>query len=415
MQKKYVRISIALGLFFTALVLFNIAKSALMAYFISHYTPPPISVSSTHAIKVDWQPYLSSVGNFVATKGVDVNAEAAGNVIQVHFESGQSVEAGAPLIDIDDSVEQADLKFIQAEWELRNLNYKRQLELLKHNATSGSSLDQAKEELDQAVAKSEKTKALIQQKHITAPFAGQLGIRQVNLGQYITPGQTTIVTLQSLDPLYIRFYVPEQRYKQIHLNQKVLVQLEEYPKIRFVSKITAINAKSDPNTHNIEVQATLPNCPAEVVKNPSAFPWIQIEKDKRDKNLFLVSCNTEANQAHHIQKLIFLPGMFTSVFVELPVLKDMIILPNTAISYSLYGNAVYLIEKDPNHPDQLYVRREFVTIGDQEGNEVIITAGLKAGQHVVSAGELKLQNGTPVVIQNDVKLNEKINTEQLGQ
>lgn len=420
-QTRFKKIFIGLCVFFVAVLLFNVGKQLIMGYFLSHYQPPPVSVSTVIAKSIDWQPYISAVGNFEALNGVEVNSQTSGNVVKVHFESGQYVQNSAPLIDIDDSVEQAGLKFSQAELALKEINYKRMNELFSKKATSGSSLDEAKASLAQASANVEKIQAQITQKHIVAPFSGKLGIRQVNLGQYITPGQTKIVTLQSLDPLYIHFYVPEQEYKKLSLNQPIFIQLEDYPTLRFASKITAINPIADPNTHNIEVQATLPNCPQEVLAHPEKSPLIKIEKTPHSVRP-LVYCNTEGNQSHKVERYSFLPGMFASVDILLPKIPNAVVLPATAVSYSLYGDAVYLVEPTDDKTDKssgaqpIYkVKRVFVTTGDKGGNEIVIISGIKAGDQVVSAGELKLQNGTRAVINNDISLNPNPNIQSLGQ
>jgi membrane fusion protein (multidrug efflux system) len=420
-QRRFKIILIAICVFIFGVILFNIIKQGVMGYFLAHYEPPPVAVSSVTATARDWQPYLSSVGNFVALNGVDVNAQTSGNVVAVHFESGQHVQANSPLIDIDDSIEQASLKFSQAEFTLKEINYKRMQELFTKRATSNSSLDEAKASLEQAKANVDKIQAQIRQKHIVSPFAGKLGIRQVNLGQYITPGQTKIVTLQSVDPLYLHFYIPEQDYKKLRKNQRVLINLEDYPTLQFVSKITAINPIADTNTHNIEVQATLPNCPQEALMHFDKYPWIKLEKDPHS-SLTLVTCDTEGNQAHDTHHYAFLPGMFASIDIVLPKLPNAIVLPATAISYSLYGDAVYLIaplsktQAQKQDKTTVYqVKRVFVKTGDKNGNDIVITSGVKPGDVVVSAGELKLQNDTRVVINNDIALNQNPNIQNLNQ
>lgn len=420
-QKRFRHLLIGICVFIFLVLLFNLIKEAIMGYFLSHYEPPPVTVSSVTAKTQDWQPYLTSVGNFVALNGVEVNAQASGNVVTVHFESGQYIQANAPLIDIDDSIEQASLKFSQAELSLKQINFKRMQELFSKHATSTSSLDEAKASLEQANANVDKIQAQIRQKHIVSPFAGKLGIRQVNLGQYITPGQTKIVTLQSVDPLYLHFYVPEQTYKKIQKNQKVLITLEDYPNLLFVSKITAINPIADTNTHNIEVQATLPNCPQDALFNLKLYPWVKVEKDPHS-NRQLVTCDSAANQTHQVRHFAFLPGMFASIDIVLPKIPHAIVLPATAISYSLYGDAVYLIEPlseaqkaKATKPVVYQVKRVFVKTGDKNGNDIIIESGVKAGEEVVSAGELKLQNGTRVVINNDIALNQNPDLQNLSQ
>lgn len=419
MKKRMKIMIIVLIVVFGGIIAFNLFKSFMIKRFFANYEPPAVSVSSVKAVQKSWEPRIATVGNFVAINGVDVNSEASGNVVKIHFESGQYFEKDKPLIDIDDSVDQATLKFNLAELALRELNYKRQADLFRRGATPSSSVDEATANLQQSKANVEKTEAQIRQKHISAPFSGLLGIRQVNLGQYITPGQTAIVTLQSLDPLYLEFYLPEQMLKRLHINQGIQFSVEEFPNAIFEGKITAINSKVDTNTHNILVQATLPNCPAAATDNPEKSTLIKLGKKIGEKRI--INCDTELNTKNHITQFTFIPGMFASVSVEQPLIPDVIVLPSTAISYSLYGNSVFVIEKDnegkkdAEGKDVLRVRRVFVTTGEQTGNYTVIKKGIKAGQLVVSSGELKLQNGTPVAINNSVQLNDVSDADNLGQ
>jgi membrane fusion protein (multidrug efflux system) len=332
----------------------------------------------------------------------------------IHFQSGQYIKENEPLIDIDDSVDLAILKSNQSELALQEINYKRQSDLAKQGATSSSSVDEARAKFLEAQAGVEKTQATLRQKHILAPFSGHLGIRNVNLGQYITPGQTAIVTLQSMDPLYLQFHLPEQLLDRLHVNQGVIFSVEQNPNLLFTGHITAINSKVDVNTHNIEVQATLPNCPSSAIKKPSSSSLVKVLKKTSDGKT-LVSCNTALNTKNKITHFNFIPGMFATIGIEQPVIPNVVVLPTTAISYSLYGDSVYLIEKDKANKDILVVKRALVTTGDQQSNNTVITEGVKAGQQVVAAGELKLQNGTRVTINNSVRLDEVENPKSLGE
>ncbi|MFC3908720.1 efflux RND transporter periplasmic adaptor subunit [Legionella dresdenensis] len=420
MKKRMTIMMILLVIVFGGIIAFNLFKGFMIKQFFAHYEPPPVTVSSVKATRQDWEPKIHAVGDFVAINGVEVNSQATGNVVSIHFESGQYIEKDQPLIDIDDSVEQANLKFNQADMALKDINYRRQADLLKRNATSSSSVDEAKANLEQAQANVERIEAQIRQKHITAPFSGQLGIRQVNLGQYITPGQTSIVTLQSLDPLYIEFNLPEQLFKKIRSGQKIELSVEEIPNTVFAGKITAINSKIDTNTHNVLIQASLPNCPAIVNQDLTKSPLVKVSKQP-GSNKTIVMCDSELNAKNQVDKFIFIPGMFASISVEQPAIKDVVVLPSTAISYSLYGNSVFVIEpdKDGKKDEQgnpvLRVNRVFVTTGDQQGNYTIIEKGITAGQTVVSSGEIKLQNGARVVINNSVLLKDVSDPDSLGQ
>lgn len=420
MKKRMIIMAIALLIIFGGIIAFNLFKAFMIKRFFASYKPPAVTVASAVAKAVDWQPTIHAVGNFVALNGVDVSAQASGNVVKIDFESGQYVDKDAPLITIDDSVDQALLKFNQAELTLKALSYKRQNDLFKRGASPISMVDEAKANLDQAQAKLDQTKAQINQKHITAPFSGKLGIRQVNLGQFISPGQTTIVSLQSLDPLYLEFYLPEQLYKRIRPDQTITFSVEAFPNALFEAKVSAINSKVDLNTHNMLVQGTLANCPTAAIKDPEHSPLVKTRLEPMGTKR-IITCNTELNLKNKIHSFTFVPGMFAAIEISQPAEPNTVIVPSTAISYSLYGNAVYIIEKNaggeknPDGSDLLTVKRVFVTTGEQHGNYTVIKKGIKAGQLVVSAGEIKLQNGTPVVINNDVKLNESSNPDLLGQ
>ncbi len=414
MKRRMTIMAITLLVVFGGIIAFNLIKGFMMKRFFASFTPPAVTVSSVVAEQRNWEPRINAVGNFVAINGVDVTSQASGNVIGIHFDSGQYIQAAKPLIDIDDSVEQATLKSNQSELALQQINYQRQADLFKRSATSSSSVDEARAKLLQAQADVEKTQALIHQKHITTPFAGQVGIRQVDLGQYITPGQTAIAALQTMDPLYLNFYLPEHLIHHLHLNQAITFSVEQNPTLLFEGKITAINSKVDSNTHNIQVQATLPNCPSTAIQNPSKSPLVKLKK-RPGINKTLISCNSALNAKNSIEQFNFIPGMFADIKVEQPVIPNVIVLPTTSISYSLYGNSVYVIEKDPSNKDILIVKRVFVKTGDQQGNYIVIKGGVKVGQRVVSSGELKLQDGTRVVINNDVRLNDTEDLDKLGE
>ncbi|WP_133131058.1 efflux RND transporter periplasmic adaptor subunit [Legionella yabuuchiae] len=420
LKKRLTIMIIALVIVFGGIIGYNLFKSYMMKRYFATYEAPAVTVSSVVAKQENWKPTISAVGNFVAVNGVDVNSEAAGKVVAIHFESGEYVQKDAPLIDIDDSVDQATLKFNQSELALQKINYQRQVDLFKRGATPVSNVDAAKAKLLQAEADVEKTEAIIRQKHITAPFAGQLGIRQINLGQFISPGETKTVTLQSMDPLYLEFYLPEQLLKKLHVNQEITFSVEENPNLLFKGKITAINAKVDVNTHNVLVQATVPNCPADALKNPEKSPLVKIIKSEFNQKLIVI-CSPEVNKKNKIDKFNFIPGMFAAIEVNQPALKDVVVLPTTSISYSLYGDAVYVIEqdkegkKDKDGKDILHVKRVFITTGDQQGNYTVIEKGVNAGQKVVGSGDLKLDDGTRVIINNDIQLTDTADPKTLGE
>jgi membrane fusion protein (multidrug efflux system) len=403
-----------LAIVFGGLLAFNLIKSFLIKRFFSHYEPPAVSVSSAVARARNWYPVIQSVGDFRAINGVEINSEVSGKIVNLNFISGQFIEKDAPLVDLDDSVEQATLQFNQADLVLQGINYKRQTELLKKGATPSSSVDQAHATLMQAQANVERTQAQINLKHIKAPFSGRLGIRQVNLGQYVIPGQTDIVTLQSVDPLHLRFHVPEQLLNRLYVHQPITFTVEQSPHLQFVGEISAISSKVDNKTHNIELQAILANCPEEAMGAPEKSSLVSARSSAYDTKLTVV-CNSKANTQNKITAFNFVPGMFASIqIIESPI-PNVVVVPTTAISYGLYGNSVFMIEKDKKDPKILYVRRQFVKTGEQKGNSTIIISGIKPGQEIVSSGELKLENGTRVVINNSIQLDETPDLEKIGQ
>lgn len=357
MSKPMKWMVIFLAVVFGGIIGFNLVRTYFTNQFFAHFKPPPAHIAAHPALEETWHPYLSSIGNFVAQKGVEINSEVGGIVTKISFESGQHVEEGALLVQLDDSVDQATLLDNQALLTLAELNYKRQMELIKTNATSISAVDQARSQLKSAEASIAKTKALIAQKHITAPFSGQLGIRKINLGDYVTAGTTKMVSLQWLDELFIEFTVPEQQLPNLATDQPIKITSDAFPGKAFNGKISAINSKVDPQTHNVLAQAIVPN-----------------------------------------PKHKLLPGMFGHIAIELPALNQVVTVPNTAIDYTLYGDSVFVVKKDQT------VERTFVVVGEQQNNRVMIKSGLKPGDIVVDSGQLKLQNGASVIVDNSVEM-----------
>ncbi|MDX1901085.1 MAG: efflux RND transporter periplasmic adaptor subunit [Gammaproteobacteria bacterium] len=356
MKKMLIITGVVFGLIFG----FYGAKKLFFSWIMSNYQPPPATISSTTAKLVAWRGSLTSIGTLSAINGVELSAEVPGKVSEIHFNSGQMIKQNDMIVLLDTSVEQADLKSSKAKLKLATISYNRDATLLKKNATSQAVVDKDAAELEEAEANVESIQARIKQKTIAAPFNGYLGIRQINLGQYIQAG-TAIVTLQSLDPLYVQFNLPAQDLPNLYIQQPVDITFNsEAQPIR--GKITAINSKVDPATRNIQVQATIPN---------STFT--------------------------------LRPGMFVDVTIWLRGEKNVIVLPETAIAYSLEGDSVYVIEQDgvdkKNHP-QLKVTRRFVKVGERRGDILSILEGLKSGEQVVTSGQLKLQNGSRVTVNN---------------
>lgn len=362
MKKMLIIVGIVFGLIFGW---YGVQK-ILFWVFLATYTPPPITISATTATAKTWQLYLSSVGTLTAVNGVDISSESAGIVKEVRFTSGQSVKKGDILVLLDTSVEQAELQDNQAQLKLAQINYDRDKTLFKKNVISQAQLDTTVAKLQQAQSGVDTTLAKIHQKTITAPFDGKIGIRLIDLGQFV-PAGTAMVSLQSMDPLFVRLSLPEQYLPDLYVQQPVdiKVTLNSSGEKLFRGSITAINSKVDQSTRNILIQATVPN-----------------------KNLQLY------------------PGMFAWVQVWLREKKNVITLPQTAISYSLHGDSVFIIKEEKAKFGKSVLRayRQYVKVGDRRGSEVSIAEGVKAGDQVITSGQLKLQNGIHVVVDNSVEL-----------
>lgn len=402
MKNKLTRtLSIIFGVIFGGIIIFNIAKKIIINYLFTHYVPPAISVSSDTVKTLNYHPLITAFGNFVAANGIEVGTTQPGIISKIHFRSGQYINKGAPLIDLEDAAELADLKLYQADLVLQQAEFKRQKELQLHNATALANVDKAQANLLQAQARVDKVSAILKQKHITAPFAGFLGIRHVDLGEYIKPGETSIVSLQSLDPIYLRFFIPEHLLNKLQVNQPINFSVEEYPKFNFVGKISAISSKSDENTHNIEVQAIVANCPSAELNAPEKSNIISIASSLINHDKKIIKCSSKINKTHKVTNFAFLPGSYATIKIVQPLVKNILVVPSTAISFSRYGDSVYVIEKNQT---KYFVKKVFVTLGEQLDNYTIIKSGLKPGQIIVSSGEFKLEDGNEVHINNSVQL-----------
>lgn len=358
---------IVVVVFFGGLVAFNLVRSYFIAKFIKDFRPPPSTISSSTATAVNYQPSLYSVGSVVAINGVTLSPELAGVVEKINFESGEMAAQGQSLVQMDTDLDEQDLKSNLAKLQLDKLDFERKKRLYHTGAISVSDYDLASSSLIQTQAMVDRDQVTIAKKNIKAPFAGKLGIRQVNLGQYLNPGDA-IVTLQQIDPLFVNFNLPQQYLPKLYMGQKVGVTSDLFPGEIFYGQVTAINAQVTKDTRNIEVQATVPN----------------------------------SNQKLY-------PGIFADVNVYLPQQQNVVVVPQTAVSYSLYGDVVYVLtptkEQDKTTKQPIYTVKElYIKTGQQIGNNVVIKSGIKAGDLVVNSGQLKLQDGASVIINNAVKL-----------
>lgn len=324
--------------------------------------PPPITVSATHAQAQTWHPTYDAVGTLEAVHGVSVASEVPGLVVKIDFSSGDSVKQGQRLVQLNDAPDRARLKGLQAQAEYARAQFQRDQDLLAKRGVSRSQYDQDRSALDNALAAVQTQQALIDQKSITAPFDGRLGLRLVDLGQYI-PAGTPVATLQALNPIHVNFTLPQQDLEKLHVGLPVELSTDAYPGKTFHGQVTAISPLVEVTTRNLAIQATL--------DNPQG---------------------------------LLLPGMFAQVSVVLPEQQNVITLPNAAITYNPYGDTVYVIEKGQGSGDEteLTVRSVVVVPGATRGDQVAITQGLEAGDWVVTAGQMKLRNGASVTIDNSI-------------
>ena len=362
MTKRMLIVLLALGLVLGAIFGWKYYLGQQMALYAS-MPPPPASVSATEVQHESWQPYLAAVGSLVASQGISVTTEVAGMVSEILFESGQHVEAGTLLLQLDESVDRAELTGIVAERRLAEQQYKRRADLLESNTISKSDVDEARQRLDNATAQLAAKRALIAKKRITAPFSGWLGIRQVDLGEYLNPG-AAIVPLEALDPVYVDFSLPERYLDQVSMDQAVDVAVQAFPGEYFAGTISAMNPGIDPGNRSLRLRATLEN------------PQVRLR-----------------------------PGMFANVRVVLPERSEVLTLPQTAISYNPYGDSVFVI--DENEEGSVVQRRQVET-GDVREGRVEIVQGLQPGEQVVIAGQVKLRNGQSVVVDNSIALEPKV-------
>ncbi len=331
---------------------------------------PPQSVSTVVAKVSTWQPTVEAVGNLRASKGTNLAAEVGGLVTAIHFDSGKVVKAGQLILELNAVPLQAQLEQMRAASRLAKQNFDRDLAQLKIQAVSQAAVDLAASNLKSALAQVSMQEALIAQKSIRAPFAGRLGIRQVDLGQYLAAG-TTLVNLQKLDPMYLDFAVPQAQIDLVRVGDSVDVQVNSFPEKIFKGTISAIESQVDIPTRNLKVRASIPNASGEL-----------------------------------------LSGLFATVRVKRGGEKQHITLPNSAISYNPFGSTVFVVKGEGATSDgKLVVEQRFVTTGATRGDQVAVLTGLKVDEVVVSSGQLKLRNGTPVVINNSVQPSSNPNPE----
>ena len=328
--------------------------------------PSPQTVTAVKVGMLEWQPALTAVGTLTAVRGVDLSTEIAGLVRQVDFKSGQDAKAGQILVQLNADSDIAQLHSLEAAAELSVTVLARDKAQLAAQAISQAQVDGDTADLKGKRALVAQQAATVEKKTIRAPFAGKLGITTVNPGQYLNAGDK-IVTLQTIDPIYIDFSLPQQQIANLSVGQKLTLSNDAYAGLQFVGRITAISPKIDPATRNVQLEATVANA-----------------------------------------KRQMLPGMFANVSVDVGEKKRYLTLPQTAITYNPYGSTVYVVKRGDKKDEAggdapLVAQQVFVTTGATRGDQVAILKGLEEGQQVVTSGQLKLKNGTPVVVDNTVQ------------
>jgi membrane fusion protein (multidrug efflux system) len=327
------------------------------------FQPPPESVTTVRATEDRWPATIDAFGTVEAVHGVTVAADLPGLVSRIEFDSGKKVRAGEVLVRLDTRQEQAQLQAAEAQRSLATVNFERIKGLREKGITSQAEFDAAAAQHKQTVAQTGETRASIGRKTIRAPFTGVLGIRQVNLGQYLKPGDP-IVALQSLDPIYVNFDVPQQQLGDLPIGSEVRVTAQGIEKASATGTITAVNSVVDEGTRNVQIQATLAN-PDEKLR----------------------------------------PGMFVQVQVVTGAGAPVVALPASAINYAPYGNSVFIVGQMKGKDGKPYngVRQQFVKVGGARGDQVAVTSGVKAGEEVVTSGVFKLRSGAAVVVNNKVQ------------
>lgn len=381
---RFVLVGIALIVVVGALVGMNFKRDQIVAEIFANQQMPPVPISAAKAEAKTWTDYLEGIGSVSAVEGIELASEVAGTVKSIDFKPNDTISAGQRLVQLDDSIDQADLRLYQAAMDLAQRVLDRVSSLRARGNAPQADLDAANAELLKAQAQIARAQAVIEKKAVTAPFAGIVGIRKIDIGRYVAPGDA-LVTLQRLDQVYADFTLPEQAFSRISHGQKVEVRADAFPDEVFRGEVSGIEPVVDAASRMVKVRATIDN------------PGLKLR-----------------------------PGFFANVRLILPERPNVVTVPQTAITFSLYGDTIFVIREkqaeagqkpadqsaekpaasgDGSQPaagPQLAVEQVFVRVGKRQGNVAEIVEGVKAGDQVVTSGQLKLQNGFPVVIDNSV-------------
>ncbi len=356
---------IAVGILFGLIFGWKGFSSYMLKKYLSQMQAPAVTVSTMKVEASLWQPTLKAVGSLRAVLGVNVTTELAGMVQKIYFKPGSAVQKGSILVQLNAGTELGLLHSLQAQVELAKITYKRDKAQYAVRAVSKQTLDTDEWNLRNLQAQVEEQAATVEKKTIRAPFSGQLGVRNVNPGQYLNVGDT-VVSLQALDIIYADFYLPQQALARLELGQKVKMVTDTFTNQVFQGTITTIEPNVDSATRNVEVEATFPN------------PDFKLK-----------------------------PGMFTRVEVEVGNKQSYLTIPQSAITFNPYGDIVYLVKdsgkKDTKNQPILVAQQVFVTVGDTRGDQIAVLKGLHQGDVIVTSGQLKLKNGSQVVINNQLQ------------
>jgi membrane fusion protein (multidrug efflux system) len=367
--KRLIIVLAVLALLFGLVFGWGALRTHFIGKFLAGLPYQPQSVSDISASESAWQPSMSAVGSVVAINGANLSSEVSGIVDTINFESGDTVTPGQVLLTLRSNNDPAVLAQLQATAAVDDSNYERDRKQFRADAVSAAQVDTDRATYLAAQAQVQAQLDAMAEKVVKAPFAGTLGIRQVNLGQYLAAG-TEIVSLQQLDPLFVDFYLPQQALAQIKTGQPVTAAIDAFPGKAFPGTITAINSIVDTASRTIQVRAT--------IQNPS---------------------------------LLIRPGMFATVTIDVGAPATLVTLPQTAITYNPYGDTVYILHDGKDHDGKpaLIAQQSFVQVGDTRGDQVAILKGVAKGDRVVTAGQLKLHNGATVIVNNAVPVPDEAN------
>jgi membrane fusion protein, multidrug efflux system len=363
MARRLIIMLVGTGLVLGGVFAFQVFKAKMIEQAMAAFANPPQTVSTAVAQVQEWQPQIEAIGSVRAVNGSNLSSQVSGIVTAIHFDSGKDVTQGTLLLELQAADDIARLESLQATAELSRITYERDSKLLKSFGVSQQVVDTDLWNWKSNMALVAQQQALVDYKSIKAPFSGRIGIRQVDVGQYLAAG-TTFVTLQQLDPIYVDFYLPQQMLAAVKVGQDATAKIDTFPDETFNGTLSAINSLVDVTTRNIQVRAAF--------KNPS-------------------------------HKL--LPGMYATIAISAGAPQRYVTLPQTAIAYNSYGNVVYLVENQNKveGAPQLIARQTFVVTGTTRGDQVAVLSGVKSGDTVVTAGQIKLRNGSPIVVNNAVQ------------